>query len=107
MESNLSKDHVSGSDLPTAPEKHTNENAPGEVAKNDANTKRVLSKAAEEVKVDMKKAEGINESSEDLMREINDLRLAVFEAAEAGAIDAETKANFLWHLDLNNWETGE
>ena len=104
---NLSEDVVNAKRLLEAPQKSTNANAAGEVAKNNASSKRELSAASEEIKPDYKKAEGINESEEDLENELNKLRCEVYESYDRGEIDKETKESFLWNLDLNNYKIEE
>ena len=88
-------------DLP----KSTSANKPGEVDDNDIATKRILAKAAEEIKADYKKAEGISESELALLdSDVNTLKCKVYESYDSGLIDKDTKDAFLYNLDLNNWD---
>ena len=100
---NLSEDVVQAKRLLEAPSKHTNENAPKDVANNNAHAKRVLSDASKEIKTDMSKADGINEAYEDLEEELGELRARVLEAYESGKITLETAQKFADDLDLDNY----
>jgi polyhydroxyalkanoate synthesis regulator phasin len=101
---NLSEDVVKAKRLLEAPDKHTNENAPKDVANNNAHSKRELVKASDDIKTDMGKAEGIDESAmNDLEEELGELRARVYEAYIDGKITLETAQKFSEDLDLDNY----